>query len=223
MTGTGAVPRQSATDLAYAAVKHGVLHGEYPGGELISEGEVSAAVGVSRTPVREAFLRLQAEGFLRLYPKRGALVVPVSVQEVDDVLEARLLVESFTVEKLISSGAASALDGTLTKLIAEQEELLDGAGLKAFADADRDFHWHLVSAAGNQIVRGLYDQLRDRQVRMSLAHVAERPARLRAAVEEHRAIAQALRDGDPVAARAAVRAHLEHTGDSLRMSRRSRP
>ena len=59
-------------------VKQQILGGGYPGGALISEGEVSAAVGVSRTPVREAFLRLEVEGLLRLYPKRGALVTPVT-------------------------------------------------------------------------------------------------------------------------------------------------
>jgi len=67
----------SATERVYGHTKSRVLDGTFPGGSLITEGEISEAVGVSRTPVREAFLRLQAEGLLRLYPKRGALVVPV--------------------------------------------------------------------------------------------------------------------------------------------------
>ena len=72
-----AQPQDSAADRAYAFVKDRIITGAYAGGTLISEGEVSAAVRISRTPVREAFLRLAAEGLLRLYPKRGALVVPV--------------------------------------------------------------------------------------------------------------------------------------------------
>ena len=74
-------PTTPATDRAYAHVKTGLLDGTYPDGHLLSEGEVAAALQMSRTPVREAFLRLQAEGFLRLYPKRGALVVPVTPTE----------------------------------------------------------------------------------------------------------------------------------------------
>ncbi|HEV7934942.1 MAG TPA: GntR family transcriptional regulator [Actinomadura sp.] len=211
-------PRQSATDLAYATVKHRVLYGRYPGGELITEGEVSATVGVSRTPVREAFLRLQAEGLLRLYPKRGALVVPVSVRDVEDVLEARLLVETFTADKLLASGVMPSLDATLAAMISAQEELLRGADLEAFAGADRAFHQALVTAAGNEIVTGLYQGLRDRQLRLSLMHVRNSPERLRLAVAEHRAIARALRERDPAAAREAVRVHLSHTGEALRRS-----
>src|ERR1041384_3153739 len=82
-----------------------VLDGTYAGGALITEGEISEAVGVSRTPVREAFLRLQAEGLLRLYPKRGALVGPGSAPEIDDVMETRGMIERFAVEKVIASGS----------------------------------------------------------------------------------------------------------------------
>ena len=71
----------AAKDRAYAYVKERILEGAYPGGELLSEGEVAEALEVSRTPVREAFLLLEAEGLMRLYPKRGALVVPVSPGE----------------------------------------------------------------------------------------------------------------------------------------------
>ena len=94
----------SATERAYRHTRDGVLDGTYPAGSLITEGDVSEAVGVSRTPVREAFLRLQAEGWLRLYPKRGALVVPVSSAEIDDVIETRAMVERFAVEKVIAAG-----------------------------------------------------------------------------------------------------------------------
>src|ERR1700731_1416330 len=85
--------RGAAKDRAHDYVKRQVLTGAFPGGELISEGEVAAALGMSRTPVREAFLRLEAEGLLRLYPQRGALVVPVSSEEAPGGLEARGVVE----------------------------------------------------------------------------------------------------------------------------------
>src|SRR5215213_815260 len=98
----------SAADRAYGYTKERILDGEYAQGRLIGEGEVSDAVGVSRTPVREAFLRLEAEGMLRLYPKRGALVVPISAREVEDVMETRALVERFAVAKAIEREAAVA-------------------------------------------------------------------------------------------------------------------
>src|SRR3954471_1159568 len=94
----------AAKDRALDYVKCQVLTGAFPGGELISEGEVATALGMSRTPVREAFLQLEAAGLLRLYPKRGALVVPVSPDEVRAVLDARLLMEDFAVSAVIQRG-----------------------------------------------------------------------------------------------------------------------
>src|SRR6201993_618300 len=103
VTGGG---RAAAKDRAHDYVKRQVLTGAFPGGELISEGEVAAALGMSRTPVREAFLRLEAEGLLRLYPQRGALVVPASPDEVRAVIEARLVLEQFAATKVVGRGSA---------------------------------------------------------------------------------------------------------------------
>src|SRR5260370_27048635 len=96
--------RSAARDRALDYVKTRVLTGAFPGGELISEGEVATALGMSRTPVREAFLRLEAEGLLRLYPQRGALVVQVSSDEARAVIEARLLLEQFAATKVVARG-----------------------------------------------------------------------------------------------------------------------
>src|SRR5690606_12483030 len=68
----------SAADRAYAYVRREVLCRRVAGNDLITEGQIADAVGVSRTPVREALLRLQADGMVRLLPKRGALVLPVT-------------------------------------------------------------------------------------------------------------------------------------------------
>src|SRR6202008_1997863 len=102
-----AVGRGAAKDRAHDYVKNQVLTGGFPGGELISEGEVATALGMSRTPVREAFLRLEAGGLLRLYPQRGALVVPVSSEEARSVIEARLLLEEFAASKVVGRGPAA--------------------------------------------------------------------------------------------------------------------
>jgi DNA-binding GntR family transcriptional regulator len=164
-------------------------------------------VGVSRTPVREALLLLEAEGLLRLFPKRGALVVPVSADEVRDVMETRLLVERHAVRVAAASGAAlaAALEGE----VAEQERRLACGDRAGFAEADRAFHRRIVAAAGNAILLRLYDSLQDRQRRMNLASTARDPSLPARFVAEHRRIAAALAAGDADAADAALAAHLE--------------
>ncbi|HWF71666.1 MAG TPA: GntR family transcriptional regulator, partial [Mycobacterium sp.] len=161
--------RGAAKDRAHDYVKRQVLSGAFPGGELISEGEVAAALGMSRTPVREAFLRLEADGLLRLYPQRGALVVPVSSEEARAVIEARLVLEQFAAGKVIARGPAVCA-AAFKRLSAELQRQHDAAAKsdwEEFAEADRAFHNVTLRESGNAIVAGFYSSLRDRQMRMN--------------------------------------------------------
>lgn len=205
----------STTATAYAFAKQAILDGRFPGGELISEGDVARELGLSRTPVREAFLLLEAEGLLRLYPKRGALVVPVSPAEVTSVMETRVLVESFAVERAARASGAE-LAAALADALADQERLVAAGDVAAFVEADREFHRLFVEAAGNPILLQLHDSLRDRQARMGLAALARNDDRLRQIVDEHRAIAAAVTGGHQGEATARLATHLAETLRLLR-------
>ncbi|MGE4174422.1 MAG: GntR family transcriptional regulator [Thermoleophilia bacterium] len=200
----------AAKDRAYAYVKERILDGGYPGGELLSEGEVAEALEVSRTPVREAFLLLEAEGLMRLYPKRGALVVPVSPGEVRDLMDTRLLVERAGARGVArDEGRRGRVATELQDLLDRQQAALDGGDVPAFVQTDRDFHHAIVAAAGNAILTRLSDSLRDRQRRMVATTVARDPALMRRFLDEHRAICDAIGAGDARAAGRLVEAHLE--------------
>lgn len=195
-----------AAERVYTHVKQAVLDRRYEGGTLLSEGELAEAVGVSRTPVREALLRLEAEGLLKLYPKKGALVLPVSAQEIADVVETRLLVELHAAAKV--APAAPRLLARLEELLEEQRGHAATGDLSAFAAADRCFHAEIVRAAGNRILAQLYDQLRDRQLRMGVATMHADPGRIAKNIAEHTEILEALRAGDTASARALVERHV---------------
>src|SRR6478609_9768746 len=94
----------SAADRVFEHVRQGILTRRYADNDLLAEGQIALEAGVSRTPVREALLRLEAQGMIRLLPKRGALVLPVTAQEWRDVLATRLLVESHCTRAVIESG-----------------------------------------------------------------------------------------------------------------------
>ncbi|HEY4280999.1 MAG TPA: GntR family transcriptional regulator [Conexibacter sp.] len=206
----------TATERAYAFTKERVLDGRFPGGELLSEGDVATSVGLSRTPVREAFLRLEAEGFLRLYPKRGALVVPVSAAEVEDVMETRMLVERFAIEKI--GRAPAGLLARLETEIERQERFAASGDARGFADSDREFHHLLVVAAGNAVLVSLHASLRDRQSRMGLVALAAAEDRMREIREEHRGLVAALAAGDPNVGEL-MAAHLQRSLELLRGQR----
>jgi DNA-binding GntR family transcriptional regulator len=210
------VSKMTATDRAYSFTKGRVLDATFPGGELITEGEVADALGLSRTPVREAFLRLEGEGLLRLYPKRGALVVPVSVGEVDAVMETRMLVERFALDKLLSSGPQGPIADELATAIAQQEEYAAAGDTDGFVAVDREFHTIFVTAAANPIVTGLYDSLRDRQQRMIITSLLRDTKRITSILVEHTALADAIRAGELERAQTVLAAHLRGTLDLVR-------
>ena len=200
-------PVGSGAERAYQHLKARILSREYAGGSLLTEGEVADAVGVSRTPVREAMLRLSAEGLLRLYPKRGALVVSVSADEVRDILEARELLETHAVE-LVLDVADDALVKELAGHLEQMRRFAEVRDVPGFIQADRDFHRAMVAAGGNEILTKLYDSLRDRQLLMGAVLMRGAPGRISSAVEEHAAILAAVQAGDRTALRAAVMHHL---------------
>src|SRR5271154_674971 len=212
---TGGV-RPAAKDRAHDYVKAQVLSGAFAGGELISEGEVAGALGMSRTPVREAFLRLEAEGLLRLYPQRGALVVPVSSDEARAVIEARLILEQFAAGKVIARGPAAcgAVFERLSAELQRQRDAVAKSDLQGFADADRAFHSVILQESGNAIVAGFYSSLRDRQTRMNRELVMHEE-RITTILEEHRLFAEAVRDGDLERTEEVLRTHLVSTMRTL--------
>ncbi|MFG2309049.1 GntR family transcriptional regulator [Streptomyces sp. NPDC048566] len=200
-----------AADRVYAHVKQGVLDRRYEGGTLLTEGELADAVGVSRTPVREALLRLEAEGLIRLYPKKGALVLPVSAQEIADVVETRRLVEGHAVRKAVP--ASPRLIARLEDLLARQKEQAAAGDLAAAAVTDRCFHAEIVRSGGNEILSRLYDQLRDRQLRMGVAVMHAHPDRITKTLTEHEQILDALRAGDAEAVVGLIHAHVSWFSD----------
>jgi DNA-binding GntR family transcriptional regulator len=212
-----AVPGSGA-ERAYQHLKQRILSRDYAGGSLLTEGEVADAVGVSRTPVREAMLRLSAEGLLRLYPKRGALVVSVGADEVRDILEARELLETHAVE-LVLDVADDTLVEELADLLAEMRRFAAARDVPGFIQSDRDFHRAMVAAGGNDILTKLYDTLRDRQLLMGAVLMRGSPGRISSAVEEHAAILAAVKAGDRTALRAAVMHHLATVSANVRRTR----
>jgi DNA-binding GntR family transcriptional regulator len=198
-------PGRPAAQRAYAHVKERLLDGRFAGGTLLSENDLAQRLGVSRTPVRHAFARLQAEGLLELYPKRGALVVPITPSEADDVFEARLLLEPHCAARAAAAPARGLLE-ELAAAIAEQEGALESG--RGFPRGDRRFHQALVGATGNALLERQYEMLRDRHQRIAALAIAAEPGRVERFIAEHREITAAIERRDPDAAAELMRAHL---------------
>ncbi len=203
-----------AAERVYAYVKAAILDRAYPGGELLTEGELASAVGVSRTPVREALLRLEESGLVKLYPKKGALVLPVLPQEINDVLEARELIETHAAAKVWPR--RKQLIETLTDRVDEMRAHRKAGDAKSFLEADRAFHEAIVGAAGNEILSKLYNSLRDRQVRMGVPGIEVQPARMDKSITAHQEMIDALGGNSAKRFRELVVAHIDSAASDLR-------
>lgn len=212
MSGVQAVgPRASAQEVAYEWLKDHICGLPRTDSVFLSESEIAAATNTSRTPVREALLRLETEGFVQIIPKRGIFVPAISDSEVTAAMEARQLLEDWCVRQ--SSAFADTLVPELERLLDEQAGLAgDPVG---FIAADRAFHRAIVVRAGNPVVTGFYESLRERQVRMGLSALAAEQGRHATVLDEHTAIVAALRTGDPEASAVALREHLASTLHTL--------
>jgi DNA-binding GntR family transcriptional regulator len=205
-----AIDQTPASERAYRDTKTKILAGAVKGGQLLSEVEVAAELGVSRTPVHEAFLRLAAEDLLDLLPRRGAVVVPIPPHEATDLLEMRLALEGSAVRRLSRSEAtATAASAELARLIGEQRAA--ATDLARFAELDDAFHRHLVDAAGNRIAQRFYCSLGDRQRRMMADAVQADRTLVDRLIAEHTDLADAVGRRDATSFDAQLLSHLEST------------
>ena len=197
----------SAADRVYAQVKHDILAGDLPGGVFVTEGALAAETGVSRTPVREALLRLEGEGLVRLYPKKGALIAPPTADEARDVLEARIVIEEWAA-RAVWPRRAELLDDLTVELEAMRATQLSG-DITQLVEHDRRFHEVLVAAAGNAVLTRTYHGLRDRQLTIVAAAMRRSGERIGRAVDGHTELLSLLRTGTVDAFVRATRHHVE--------------
>lgn len=199
---------KSAADAAYEGLKARILTGEVVGGAAISELVVSQELGVSRTPVHEAFLRLAAEGLLTLEARKGAVVKPMSPSEAADVLEMREAIEAAAAARVVNGGYADELVPALQPLLHAQSEAIAEGDVQRFVDIDDDLHTAVVVASRNPVAVQFLALLRDRQQRLRHQLMRVRPDQLQPALEQHRALTAALADGDAARYAAVLREHV---------------
>lgn len=209
-------PRPSLGTDAYAALKQAIRENALPPGYQGSEQEIAGQLGMSRTPVHEALIRLQAEGLVRVLARRGVQVCALSPDDMAEIYEAALVLESGAAELLAAAppdrrAAAAAELGALT---AQMESALAADDLVAWAHADDRFHRRLLELPGNARLAQMFHTIMDQSHRARMLTLRLRP-RPTASAPEHTAIAAAIAAGDPAAARAAAAAHRRTARDRL--------
>jgi DNA-binding GntR family transcriptional regulator len=203
-------PRAARPAEIFAVLKGRIVRWEYPPGYRFTEEALCREFGVSRSPLREVLRMLEEHGLVDKVPYRGCTVKQPNLQEIGELYDVRLILETAVVERLATQGLPPDLRARLTATWARLARVtsyaeVDGARL---ADDDRAFHEELAAAAGNRalldLLRGINDRLHF--IRMTDITTVER---LWETCAQHVRILDHIAAGDVALAREAMRANIE--------------
>jgi DNA-binding GntR family transcriptional regulator len=195
----GAIPLRTAAVLD--AIKHAILAGQLRPGQGLVEAELAQALGVSKTPVREALKTLAGAGLVTMSPYRGASVRVIDGETAHAIYDMRLLLEPEAVRR--AAGRGGGWDAGRLAL-----ERADAASDEAERSlANREFHRALYLDCGNSLLVGVLDGLRDQTALVSAVAWKQQPS-WREEAGEHRAILAAAAAGDTAAASRLLAAHI---------------
>lgn len=184
-----------AADRAHAHLRDQILRGTLAPGTMLSENELAASLSMSRTPVRAALTRLQDEGWVTIYPQRGALVRELSEREVRETADVRHALESAGIQRS-DPVRREQLALLLAENVDEQAAALERDDFPAFTTLAMRFHRAFVEMSGNAVMLSIYDRLQDQQqlsIVRSSRRITDEPARILA---EHRTLLDDARRGD---------------------------
>ncbi|GAB7386371.1 GntR family transcriptional regulator [Bacillaceae bacterium] len=196
-------------DRVYAYLKNAILEGTYKAGDRLVERELAEKLNISRTPIREALLKLESQGFVRTLPRKGVVVAEISHEEILEIFTILSALEVLAVKL-----AAQKMDQQTMEKLDEAIEKIDRV-LKGELDVDiMQFHLEinetLYKAAKSpklyELLIGLMDYIR------AFAHLGyETPGRMRRSMEEHRDIMLAVKNREAEMAEYLTRIHIENS------------
>lgn len=208
--------RPSLVDDAYAAMKEAIRESTFAPGYQASEQEIALRLGMSRTPVHEASIRLQEEGLVRIVPKRGIVICALVPDDIREIYEVIIALEASAAELLARRGPDER--EAVAAELAAATDLMDEAHavgrLQDWGKADEAFHRLLVERCGNRRIQRIIQTVNDQSHRARMLTLKLR-RQLPDSVAEHRAIVAAIAAGNAAAAHAAARAHRSHARDEL--------
>ncbi len=200
---------QDSVENAYRLIRKGILAGTYASGQHLTGETLAAAIGVSRTPVREALRRLDAEGLVRVVPNQGAYVTGFTVADLAQMFALRALLESYACE--LATPLLSDVDidriaelAEITHVLALDRPNLNAAGI---AKANSEIHLTIVRATGNARLGAMIAGVTELPLVMRTLRVYSKEDMLRSA-RHHLELVAAFRARDPAWASAVMRSHL---------------
>ncbi|MFQ5660043.1 MAG: GntR family transcriptional regulator [Gammaproteobacteria bacterium] len=204
--------RLSLTEQAHARLKKAIREGVLTQHRFYPLRELAEQLGVSRTPVREAAIKLAHEGLAEIVPQRGFRVRTIPPAEVTEVFELRRILEGRAVEKLAERANRSDVRALFTLLERQERAIKD---IPRFLDIDEEFHMRLLELSGLPRARDFLVTLRDIICLLGL-EALNVGGRTEEVLKEHTAIVEGIARSNASEARQALLLHLDSTRDKIK-------
>jgi DNA-binding GntR family transcriptional regulator len=200
---------QSLADQAAEQIRRLIVKGHFQLGEALSETTLAAELGVSKTPIREAFLRLRTEGLVDIQPQRGTFVFRMSAAEVSALSEFRDVLEAAGLALAMRADAA-ALGAELGGVVADMETALAGGDAASYREHDSRFHDCIIGHSGNPHLREAYGRIAFR-IQTLRNRLSLDPALNAVSLKEHATLASLIGEAREAEALAFLRTHIAKT------------
>lgn len=198
-------PPRSLAEEARDYIRDKITSGEFPPGTRIKERDISAEIGISRIPVREALQGLSTEGFITLQPRRGAIVTELVPEDLREIFEVREILEMQQVALAIRNGTV-AEKKELVRIVEAERAALQAGDTAAVERCNIEFHNKLIELAHNELLESLLEPLRGR-----LNWLFKQNDGLGDMCDDHYAIAHAVADNDLKTAQELALLHVSHS------------
>ncbi len=209
-----ASPTLRSPESVYRELKRRILNNDYAPGTQVLEQTIANDLGLSRTPVREALVRLQHDGLVEVVPRHGIRVLPILRADMQEIYEVLASLEPTATELLARQNPSRERMMPLIEACDDMERALDVDNLEAWATADEKFHFALVNLCGNRRLAALVMTVWDQAHRARIFTLKLRPKPIES-TREHRDVVDAILAGDAEKARNLYRAHRERAASAL--------
>ena len=213
--------KQTQSKKVYELLKEEIVAWTVAPGAPLAEPELARRLGSSRTPIREALQQLAREGLVRTVPGRGSFVADISVNDVIELYQMRKVLESGAARLAAESANRARAEQLIERFSAAKHEINDQSNT-TYYEVIADFDRAIIDLAVNQRLRQALHEVWA-QMRRLRNIAALDPARLLATVDEHRAILEAILDGDAIAADQRTREHVDNSLQNVLNSIMRRP
>ena len=199
---------------AYEEIKRRIVDLVYAPGTKLSEARLGEELGYGRSPIRSAFARLQAEGFIAVSPQSGTYVRALTEQEIRDIIDCRLLLETHVTRLAARNMEAEQLRRLRVafRRLAPQGRELSSDVFEDFNELDSMFHATIYQAAGNETMTGILSNLLEK-VRWIKKSFPSTPKRMKLSFTEIERVLEALEERDADAAAQRMREHIGNAAD----------